>query len=244
MIKITLTKDDKFLNLSSLIPCLSSSRMRGSSPKLFFNICLSVGCHTTIVDDFTEKDINECGIIFNLEADSSLKYSSTVCPAPSTMLMAVGSRMGMNAPGKSFSRDLTVNLLGYGSQANLDVKILSSKDHQINLTTKQVHLSSNTSSLLNIKNVMLKNSKFNCDNLIKIEKDLSEVTAIEISKVLSLVSDAQVLFKPKIEVDSQDVICKHEAAILCLNEEQLFYLQSRGMSLKQARDFLLKAFLN
>jgi len=238
MIKVILTKNDKFLKLSSLID--------NKNKKMLLALDI-VNCQISIVDDLIENGINECEIIFNLEAGALLKYilkfegkkikdSYTICPER--------SRIGANGLKKSFFRDLTVNLLGQNSKADLNIKITSLKEQQINLITKQIHLSSNTSSLLNIKNVMLKNSKFHCDNLIKIEKDLSNVTAIESSKVLSLVSDAQVIFKPKIEVDSQDVICKHEAAILGLNEEQIFYLQSRGMSCKRAKDFLLKSFLN
>jgi Fe-S cluster assembly protein SufD len=58
-----------------------------------------------------------------------------------------------------------------------------------------------------------------------------------------LLSDAaSVNSKPQLEIFADDVKCSHGCTVGRLNEEGLFYLQSRGISEKIARSLLLHAF--
>jgi Fe-S cluster assembly protein SufD len=48
--------------------------------------------------------------------------------------------------------------------------------------------------------------------------------------------------KPQLEIFADDVKCTHGCTVGRLNEEGLFYLQSRGISEKTARNLLLSAY--
>ena len=49
---------------------------------------------------------------------------------------------------------------------------------------------------------------------------------------------------PQLEIYADDVKCAHGSAIGFLDQEQMFYLQSRGLDEEQARTLLTTAFLN
>jgi Fe-S cluster assembly protein SufD len=59
---------------------------------------------------------------------------------------------------------------------------------------------------------------------------------------LLLSDDAQIDTKPQLEIYADDVKCTHGATIGQIEENALFYLQSRGISEVEARNLLLMAF--
>ncbi len=62
------------------------------------------------------------------------------------------------------------------------------------------------------------------------------------SRILLLSDKARVDAKPQLEIFADDVKCAHGAAIGQIDAEQLFYLQSRGLSTTSARNLLTYAF--
>ena len=53
---------------------------------------------------------------------------------------------------------------------------------------------------------------------------------------------ARIDTKPELEIVADDVRCTHGATVSQLQEEELFYLQSRGISSSQASHLLLKGY--
>ena len=49
--------------------------------------------------------------------------------------------------------------------------------------------------------------------------------------------------KPELEIFADDVQCAHGATITDIDEDHLFYLMTRGIPQKQAREMLIKAFV-
>jgi len=49
--------------------------------------------------------------------------------------------------------------------------------------------------------------------------------------------------KPELEIYADDVKCSHGSTTGQLDEEAVFYLRSRGLSEKSAKELLVKAFL-
>jgi Fe-S cluster assembly protein SufD len=59
-----------------------------------------------------------------------------------------------------------------------------------------------------------------------------------------LLSDAATMNnKPELEIFADDVVCGHGATCGALDEELLFYLESRGLPKAEAESLLLQAFL-
>src|SRR5688572_13404684 len=66
--------------------------------------------------------------------------------------------------------------------------------------------------------------------------------AMQTNKNMLLSNDARVDTKPQLEIFADDVKCAHGAAVGQLDEEELFYLQTRGMHRDVARNLLTYGF--
>src|SRR5438067_3258384 len=69
-----------------------------------------------------------------------------------------------------------------------------------------------------------------------------QTDAQQTNKNLLLSNDAQVDTKPQLEIFADDVKCAHGAAIGQLEDEELFYLESRGINPALARNMLTYGF--
>ena len=77
---------------------------------------------------------------------------------------------------------------------------------------------------------------------IYVRKDAQKTDAKQTNKTLLLSDDATIDTKPQLEIFADDVKCTHGATVGQLDEEQVFYLRSRGIGFEQARDVLTFAF--
>jgi Fe-S cluster assembly protein SufD len=77
---------------------------------------------------------------------------------------------------------------------------------------------------------------------IHVRPDAQKISAEQKNRNLLLSSQATINSKPQLEIYADDVRCTHGAAIGRLDEEALFYLQTRGIPLEEARAILTFAF--
>jgi Fe-S cluster assembly protein SufD len=77
---------------------------------------------------------------------------------------------------------------------------------------------------------------------IVVHKDAQKTDAKQTNRNLLLSDNARIDTKPQLEIHADDVKCTHGATIGQIEEEQLFYLRSRGFTEAAARNMLLYAF--
>jgi Fe-S cluster assembly protein SufD len=77
---------------------------------------------------------------------------------------------------------------------------------------------------------------------IIVRPDAQKTDAKQTNKALLLSDDANVNTKPELEIFANDVKCTHGAAIGQLDEDAMFYLRSRGLSVAESRAMLIHAF--
>lgn len=106
------------------------------------------------------------------------------------------------------------------------------------------HKAEQTMSDLNIRTILNKKEKADIDGLIKIDKSCKGANGNQRIDSLMLDKTAIVKALPRLEIATDDVSCSHAAAIHQLNEESLFYLQSRGIEKDNARKLLIDGFMN
>ena len=75
-----------------------------------------------------------------------------------------------------------------------------------------------------------------------VHKNARKTDAEQTNKNLLLSEEATVDAKPQLEIYNDDVKCTHGAAVGQLDEEQVFYLKSRGMNEEEARSLLTYGF--
>ncbi|MCX7996455.1 MAG: SufD family Fe-S cluster assembly protein [Patescibacteria group bacterium] len=110
------------------------------------------------------------------------------------------------------------------------------------IETVQHHKAGGAYSDLFIKGVFDDNSVFRYQGLIRIEKAAQQSHAYQKNQNLVLSGGVSVDSNPFLEILANDVFCTHGSTTGKLNEEELFYLRSRGFSAKQARDMLVEGF--
>lgn len=77
---------------------------------------------------------------------------------------------------------------------------------------------------------------------VVVREDAQKTDAHQINKNLLLSEDALVNTRPQLQIHADDVKCTHGVAIGSLDESQLFYLLTRGIGPREARDMLTYAF--
>jgi Fe-S cluster assembly protein SufD len=93
-------------------------------------------------------------------------------------------------------------------------------------------------SILNDKAINVFNGR------IQVCPDAQKTVAFQSNKNVLLNSGAKIYTKPQLEIYADDVKCSHGATVGQLNEDALFYMQSRGISKSTAQLLLMSGFAN
>lgn len=79
---------------------------------------------------------------------------------------------------------------------------------------------------------------------ILVPKPAQLTNATQLNRNLLLSSKARVDTKPQLEITADNVKCSHGATVTQLEDDEIFYLQSRGIDENDARSLLINAFAN
>lgn len=105
------------------------------------------------------------------------------------------------------------------------------------------HQASNTSSMQLYKGLLAEKSHGVFRGCIKVKQKVKGAEASQLNKNILFGKAARVNTMPWLEIDASDIKCEHGATTGAIDNEQLFYLTSRGIPTSLARKLLLKAFL-
>lgn len=149
------------------------------------------------------------------------------------------------ALGAALARqEVRVVLEGPGAEVALNGLYLPrGKQHLDNQTTIE-HLAPRCISREFYKGVMDDRGHGVFDGRIIVHPGAMKTDASQTNKNLLLSEVAQINTQPRLEIFADDVKCAHGAAVGQLDEQALFYLRSRGISLAMARSVLTFAFVS
>jgi len=108
--------------------------------------------------------------------------------------------------------------------------------------TEQIHKAPNSFSELLILSVLKGHASLAFTGSIRIEKDAQKSHAYQKNQNLTLSKDAFIDSRPILEILADDVFCTHGSTSGPLSEEQLLYLQMRGVDSVSARKLLIDGF--
>jgi len=108
--------------------------------------------------------------------------------------------------------------------------------------TIQHHCAPNGRSNLLFKNALLDNSKSVFSGLIKVEPEAQNTDSFQTNRNLLLSPEAEADSLPGLEILANEVKCSHGATTSKIDEQELFYLQSRGMTKKQSEKLIVLGF--
>ncbi len=145
--------------------------------------------------------------------------------------------------GATVSRvDLNARLEGPGSRSDMLGLYFARDDQHFDHNTRQDHVSPNANSDLLYKGALYDQSKTVFRGVIRVFPNAQRTDAYQTNRNLLLSEDAEAVSLPNLEIEADDVKCSHGATVGQLDEEELFYLQSRGLNKRQAERLVIFGF--
>jgi len=147
------------------------------------------------------------------------------------------------ALGAAMSRvDIIAQLAGEGAACRLDgLYLINGRQHADHHTVIE-HQVPNCTSREMYRGVMDGRSRAVFNGRVVVHKGAVKTDSSQSNANLLLSGKAEIDTKPELEIYNDDVKCAHGATIGQLDEAQLFYLKSRGLSQDEARQLLTFAF--
>ena len=134
------------------------------------------------------------------------------------------------------------DLVGENSSSNIVAFYLTKGEGICDVYTENVHSAKQTFSDIVTKGVLLDSSKALSRGLVKISENAAHSEGYEQQDALVLSSRAEADAIPNLVIHNHDVKCSHGSTIGQIDEEQLFYLQSRGLSKDAAQNLLVQGY--
>ena len=147
---------------------------------------------------------------------------------------SLGSRITRN--------NLNVTMAGEHAEATLNGLVLAGGEQHIDNHTHLDHAAPNCPSHELYKYVLADKSTGVFKGKILVQQAAQKTDAKQASKALLLSDDATINSQPALEIYADDVKCTHGSTTGPVDEEQVFYLRSRGVSLEASRHLLTYAF--
>ncbi len=135
-----------------------------------------------------------------------------------------------------------VNLLGRASTAEVNGVTFAVDRQKISYYTQQHHRAQGTHSDLLYKEVLRDDSRVIWRGMIKVDEAAQQTDGYQRSDALMLSPDARCDSIPGLEIEADDVRCTHGATTGRVDEEQIFYAQSRGIGVKEAMHMIVEGF--
>ena len=235
---------------------MTLSSLVGNIKSLTLSLQVTLASHViaTIVDDLEDHNFNDCVLEFLLQersylflkmrsvqalsSVSSLGNHDVILPARTTIMTD-----DMASSATEVSRNLVIRLIGEHAQANVRYACYGTGEKKFKFITLQDHQAEHCISNVVVRSVLDDNAKIFCKGLIHIKNGAQHPRADLENKNVLLGQGSRAVSIPTLEIEANDVVCKHGAAISKLDAEQFFYLQSRGIAVQQARTMLIESFL-
>ena len=156
---------------------------------------------------------------------------------------ATFTNIDFNIGGGLSRNEIQVKLLDRQARVNLYGTYLLDDSQHADTITYVEHKAPETFSKEVYKGVVDGLGRGVFQGKIRVDQDAQQIEGHQLSRGLMLSPRARIDVKPELEIFADDVICSHGATIGDLDEQQLFYLRSRGIDEATAKGMLVQAFV-
>ncbi|MEM2760895.1 MAG: Fe-S cluster assembly protein SufD [Nitrososphaerales archaeon] len=150
----------------------------------------------------------------------------------------------IGAFGSSIARYKVDNLLvGEGAYAEHSDIIFGNKNQAFDVTADLTHMAPNTRGRVLAKSVLKDTAKSLFKGMIRIRKNAKASESYLAGHAILLDKGAKSDAIPGLEIETNEVKATHSASVAQMDEEQLFYLMSRGFSKESTRRIIIDGFI-
>jgi len=147
-----------------------------------------------------------------------------------------GSKLGRS--------DICVQLDGENAQCNINSLTLSKNNQHIDNNIIVNHNSAQTHSSQFVKSILFDTSTGVFNGRTVVHENAQKITAQQTNKNILLSKKAKMNANPQLEIYADDVKCSHGSTTGQIDEDALFYLQSRGINKQDAMELMVVGFAN
>lgn len=170
--------------------------------------------------------------VYNLVTKRAVAYQDAIMEWVDCNL---GSKVTMKYP--------SVYLVEPGAHGEVLSIALAGKDQYQDAGGKIIHRAPNTSSVITSKSICKDGGRTSYRGLLRISKGAKNSKSTVICDALILDNKSRTDTYPTNEIAEKQVSLGHEASVSKVNEEQLFYLMSRGLSESEAAALIVSGFI-
>ena len=214
--------------------------------------------HATLYENFIAEDIENTLVLYGFDMhiarDSTLNVVKLQSMQNNNYSMIASHKINVaknaNALYKSFDlgSDHALQLIKVDLDAYAHVEaghlLYLNNDSKRGTVSQIIHKGEHSTSKQEAKNILDGHTRGIFDALIRVEETAKFTKAQQNSKAILLQEKAYMVAKPQLEIYIDELEASHGATTGQLDERQLFYLQSRGISYVEARKMLVIAFAN
>jgi Fe-S cluster assembly protein SufD len=147
--------------------------------------------------------------------------------------------------GGDYARVRTDSRLdGQGGTSNLLAVYFGDGDQMHDFRTLQDHVGPKTTSDLLFKGAVAGHARGVYSGLIRVRRGAKGTNAFQTNRNLVLDEGAQAKSVPNLEIEENDVRCSHASAVGPVEEEQRYYLESRGVPPEAAERLIVLGFFD
>jgi Fe-S cluster assembly protein SufD len=184
--------------------------------------------------------------------DASLAYVSVQSLGPDTWQLAhQASTIGADATLKSFAVALGGSyarlrtdsaLQGSSGTSRLRAAFIGRDDQMLDFRTLQDHLAPRTTSDLLFMGAVADHSHSVYSGLIRVRRGAVKSDAMQTNHNLVLDEGAHADSVPNLDIEENDVKCSHASTVGPVDEDQRYYLESRGVEPEMAEQLIVAGF--
>lgn len=146
----------------------------------------------------------------------------------------------MKEPGR---KELTVNFDEMGVEEEVLGLIVADKPGDYYLKIVVDHKVGNTFGRVMVRGIAKNGARVQVEGMIKIDKGANGVDDFLEMKLLLLDGKSQAVAEPKLEIEANEVKASHAATVGRIDEEEMFYLMSRGIKREETEKLIVDGFL-
>ena len=152
-----------------------------------------------------------------------------------SFLLNVGARLSRN--------EVHARIAGNNAEVVLNCAQLLRGAQHGDFTTVVAHDAPAGRSRQTVRQVLGGSSRGVFQGRIEVARVAQKTDGYQMNHALLLSPDAEVDTKPELRINADDVKCSHGATVGELDDDQLFYMRSRGVNETEAREMLVRGFL-
>ncbi len=235
---------------------ITNNKIKSKNINLRLDFLLERNSSLKIIDMFNDKseknfinifynfELNQDSILKNYKIDkienNNIKYSYNNIEQDTN---SISETFVLSSGSNFIKNEFNCNLNGKYSSAFINGIISLKKLQHHEIKSNINHLIDNTKSYQLIKSVLEEDSKGVYQGKIFVNSKAQKTDGYQLSKAILLNKTSEFNAKPELEIYADDVKCSHGSASGSLNENSIFYLMSRGLNYREAKELLINGFL-